>query len=108
MEGQELTALLDSDTQASDISHQLCLDFCLENQFLGNLIQLQGIGGHQLEYLGCIEASLSLQGSSLKSKVFLMPSIPYLHRVPVSLRTNVSDLILQSSSQYELPKTLQT
>ena len=58
LEGRRCTALLDTGAMVSTLSHSLCKDLGLEIEPLGNLVQVEGGGGHTLQYLGYTEARI--------------------------------------------------
>ena len=45
IDGQEVTALIDSEAQVLSISAQFCEELTLQIQPLGQLLELEGIGG---------------------------------------------------------------
>ena len=65
MDGHEVTALVDSGAQVSNISAQLCKDLGLEIQPLGQLLELEGTGGAAIPYLGFVEVNLQILGSEV-------------------------------------------
>ena len=55
IDGQEVAALIDSGDQVSSISAHLCKDLTLQIQPLGWLLELEGMGGAAIPYLGYVE-----------------------------------------------------
>ena len=58
--GQPVTALLDTGSQVTHVSHDFCLANGIEVHPLTKLVNIEGTGGDSIEYIGCAEASLSL------------------------------------------------
>ena len=86
MDGHEVTALVDSGAQVSNISAQLCKDLGLEIQPLGQLLELEGTGGAAIPYLGFVEVNLQILGIRGYNENVLLLAIPttaYAEGVPV-------------------------
>ena len=87
-----MTALLDTGSQVTCVSH----DFCLANG-------IQGPGGGSIEYLGYAEASLSLpmgsQTFDIEALLLVLSTTDYLGKVPVSIGTTISDLVVDFINQ---------
>ena len=62
VDGCEVIALVNSGAQVSNISAQLCEDIGLEIQPLGQLLELEGIGGAAIPYLRFVEINLQIPG----------------------------------------------
>ena len=62
MDGQEVTAFIDSVAQVSSISAQFCEDLTLQIQCLAQLFELEGAGGAAILYLGFVEVNLQILG----------------------------------------------
>ena len=60
VDGQEMTALIDSGAQASSISSQFCKDLALQIQPLGQSLELEGTGVSTIPYLGFVEINLQI------------------------------------------------
>ena len=58
--GQLVTALLDTGSQVTHVSHDFCLANGIEIHPLAKLVNIEGTGGDSIEYVGYAEASLSL------------------------------------------------
>ena len=58
VDGQRLTALIDSGAQISSISSQFCEDLTLQIQPLGRLLELEGTGGSATPYIRYVEVNL--------------------------------------------------
>ena len=55
---QEVAALIDLGAQVLSISAQLCEDLTLQIQPLGQLLELEGMGGAAIPYLRYVEVKL--------------------------------------------------
>ena len=60
VDGQEVTALVDSGAHMSNISAQLCKELSLEIQPLGWLLELEGTGDAAIPYLRFVELNLQI------------------------------------------------
>ena len=58
--GQPATALLDTGSQGTHVSYDYCVANGIEINPLAKLVNIEGTGGDSIEYLGYVEASLSL------------------------------------------------
>ena len=58
--GQPVTALMDTGSQVTHVSHDYCVANGIEINPLAKLVNIEGTGGDSIEYLGYPEASLSL------------------------------------------------
>ena len=76
IDGQEVTALIDSGTQVSSMSTQFCKDLALPIQPLGLLLELEGIGGAVIPYLGFVEVNLQIPEIRNYNKDVLLLVIP--------------------------------
>ena len=62
IDGQETTALIDSDTQVSSESTKFCKDLVLQIQPLGELLELEGTGGAAILYLRFVKVNPQIPG----------------------------------------------
>ena len=62
--GLPVTALLDTGSQVTHVSHDFCVANGIEINPLAKLVNIEGTGGDSIEYLGYAEASLSLHMGS--------------------------------------------
>ena len=62
VDGQEMTALIDSGAQVSSIISQFCRDLALQIQPLGQFLEVEGTGGSAIPYLGFVEVNLQIPG----------------------------------------------
>ena len=93
--GQPVTALLDTGSQVTHVSHDFCLANGIEINPLAKLVNIEGTGGDSIEYLGHAKASLSLPMGShtfnVEALLFMLPTTDYLKKVPVSIGTTITD-----------------
>ena len=91
---QECTALLDTGSTISTVSEQFYnnyLKYC-ELVTLDDLLEVTGVGGEKLPYLGYIAVDVTVSFISLEPKSFLflvVPDTEFSESVPVLLGTNV-------------------
>ena len=84
--GLPVTALLDTGSQVTHVSHDFCVANGIEINPLAKLVNIEGTGGDSIEYLGYAEASLSLPMGSHTFKtealLLVLPTTDYLKRSP--------------------------
>ena len=101
--GQPVTALLDTRSQVTHVSHDFCLANGIEIHPIAKLVNIEGTGGDSIEYLGYAEASLSLpMGSetfSVEALLLALPITDYLRKVPVSIGTTIADMVVDFINQ---------
>ena len=93
--GFDCKCLLDTGSQVSTVSEDLCDRLNLTVQPLNNILKLTDAGGSQLYYSGFVEASLHLTDLgdfSIESLLLVVPHTEYHETVPVLLGKNVLDL----------------
>ena len=103
--GQPVTALLDTGSQVTHVSH----DYCVANRIaihpIAKLVNIEGSGGDSIEYLGYAEASLSLPMGShtfdIEALLLVLPTTQYLKKVPVSIGTTITDLVVDFIDQHK-------
>ena len=84
VDGQKVTALIDSGVQVSSISSGFCDLFALEVQPLGRLLELEGTGVSIIPYLGYAEATLQITCVKSYNKdalLLVIPTITYSEKV---------------------------
>ena len=89
---QEVTALIDSGAQVSSISAQFCEELTLQIQPLGQLLELEGMGGAAIPYFRFVEVNLQILGiKSYNEDVLLLviPTMTYSQTVPVVVGTSI-------------------
>ena len=86
IDGCKVTALIDLGAQVSNISAQLCENLDLEIQPLGQLLELEGIGGAAIPYLAFVEVNLQIlriRGYNKDVLLLAIPTTAYAEGVPV-------------------------
>ena len=103
--GQPVTALLDTGSQVTHVSHDYCVANGIEINPLAKLVNIEGTGGDSIEYLGYVEASLSLPMGShtfnIEALLLVLPTTDYLKRVPVSIGTTITDMVVDFINQHK-------
>ena len=97
IDGQEVTALIDSGPQVLSISIQFCKDLTLPIQPLGQLLELEGTGGAAIPYLGVVEVNLQIPGIRSYSKdvlLLIIPTMTYSKTVPGMVGSKIIDKAL--------------
>ena len=92
-----MTALVDLGAQVSTISAKFCEELDLKIQPLGRLLELEGIGGAAIPYLGFVEVNLQIPGVRRYNEDVLLLAIPattYSERVPVMVGSKIIDRTL--------------
>ena len=91
LNNKEVTALLDTGSMVSTISASLCTELELSVQTLDQVFCVKGAGGHDIPYLGVVEASIGCPNllDGFPALMLVMPDTQYHSRVPVLLGTNV-------------------
>ena len=105
IDGREVTALVDSGAQVSNISAQLCKELGLEIQPLGQLLELEGTGGAAIPYLRFVEVNLQILGirGYIEDVLLLaIPTMAYAERVPVVVGSKIIDRALSCVTVGEL------
>ena len=101
--GQPVTALLDTGSQVTHVSHDFCLANEIEINPLAKLVNIDGTGGDSIEYIGYAEASLSLpmgsQTFNIETLLLVLPTTDYLIKVPVSIGTTITDMVVDFINQ---------
>ncbi len=97
IEDRSTTCLLDSGSMFSTISDTLCADLDLPVQPLNALLEVEGVGGHNLPYRGYTVANLTFPGVSpdpIEALLLVVPETSYHRRVPLLIGTNILQEIL--------------
>ena len=101
--GQPVTALLDTGSQVTHVSHAFCVANGIEINPLAKLVNIEGTGGDSIEYLGYAEASLSLPMGShtfnIEALLLVLPTTDYFRKVPVSIGTTITDMVVDFINQ---------
>ena len=110
-DGQEVTALIDLGAQVLSISTQFCEELTLHIQALAWLLELEGMGGAAIPYLGFVEVNLQiLQIRNYDEDVLLLviPTMTYFKTVLVMVGTKIIDKALSLLTVGELTKATMT
>ena len=103
--GQPVTALLDTGSQVTHVSHDNCVDNGIEINPIAKLVTIEGTGGDNIEYLGYAEASLSLPMGShtfnTEDLLLVLPTTEYLKKVTVSIGTTITDMVVDFINQHK-------
>ena len=108
-----MTALLDTGSQVTHVSHDFCLANGIEIHPLAKLVNIEGTGVDSIEYLGYAEANLSLpmgsQNFDIEALLLVLPTTVYLADyhvttmsvmvVPVSIGTTITDMVVDFINQ---------
>ena len=111
IDGQEVTALIDSGAQVLSISAQFCKELTLHIQPQGQLLELEGMGGAAIPYLRFMEVNLQIPGIRNYNEDVLLLVIPtrtYSKTVPVMVGTKIINKALTLMTAGELAKATTT
>ena len=111
VDGQRMTALVDSGAQVSSISSQFCEDLALQTQPLGQLLALEGTGGSAIPYLGLNEVNLQIpRMKNYNENVMLqvIPTMTYSEMVLVMVGSKIIDRAMRIITKGELTKVTTT
>ena len=103
--GQPVTAMLDTGSQVTHVSHDYCVANGIEINLLAKLVNIEDTGGDSIEYLGYAEANLSLPMGShtfnMEALLLVLPTTDYLKKVPVSIGTTITVLVVDFINQHK-------
>ena len=111
MDGQRMTALIDSGAQGTTKSSQICEDLALQIQPLGQLLELEGTGDSGIPYLRFVEVNLQIPGiQNYNEDVLLLviPTMTYSEKVPVMVGSKVIDRAKRIITKGQLTKATTT
>ena len=111
IDGQRMTALIDSGAQVSSIHSQFCEDLTLQIQPLGRLLELEGTGGSAIPYLGYVEVNLQILGIQNYNKdvlLLVIPTMTYSEKIPVVVGSRIIDRDMRILTKGELTKVTTT
>ena len=101
--GQPVTALLDTVSQVTHVSHDFCLANGIEVHPLTKLVNTEGTGGDSIEYIGYAGASLSLPMGSknfdIEALLLVLPTTEYQRKVPVLIGTTITNMVVDFINQ---------
>ena len=93
---KQVLALLDTGSMVSTMASSLCSLLNLSIQPLGKMFRIKGAGGHDIPYLGIVEAAIrcsKVDMASVPVVLLMVPDTEYHSRVPVLLGTNILSLM---------------
>ena len=105
VDGHEVAALVDYGAQVSNISAQLCKDLDLKIQPLGQLLELEGMGGAAIPYLRFVKVNLQILGIRGYNEDVLLLAIPttaYAEGVLVMVGSKIINRVLSCMTAGEL------
>ena len=108
---QEVTALIDLGVQVLSISAQFCEELTPQIQPLGQLLELEGIGGVAIPYLRFVEVTLQILGIRNYNKdvlLLVIPTTTYSKTFAVMVGTKIIDKALSLMTVGELTKATTT
>ena len=111
IDGHEVTALIDSGAQVLSINAQFCEELALQIQPLGQLLELEVMGGAAIPYLRFVEVNLQILGIKNYNEdvlLLVMPTMTYSKTVPVVVGTKIIDKALSLMTMGELAKATMT
>ena len=111
MDGQEVTALIDLGAQVLSISAQFCKDLALQIQPLGQLLELEGMGGTAIPYLRFVEVNLQILGIRNYNEdvlLLVMFTTTYSKTVPVMVGSKIINKALSLMTVGEHAKATTT
>ena len=104
VEGQEARALLDSGSQLSAISLALVKKLNLKPQQLWSILQIEGSGGLEVPYLGCVETCLrtpEIKAFDHDVLLLIVPDSMHTQCTPITLGTLHIDMAIKLTMKKE-------
>ena len=105
VEGQEARALIDSGSQLSSISLAWVKKLNVKPQQLLSILQIEGLGGLDIPYLGCAETCLGIpEIRAFDNDVLLLivPDSAHTIHSPITLETLHIDMTIKLAKKKEL------
>ena len=100
VEGEEITALIDSGAQVSTVNAEWCKQMGLEIQPLDSLLlEVSGHGGSQIPYLGYVEVNIQfpdIDGFERDELLLVIKQTEYSKKVPVAVGSKIIDRIAKT------------
>ena len=97
--GQPVTALLDTGSQVTHISEAFCQTNSIQINPLDTLVEIEGTGGDLIKYIGYNEATLTLPLGShsfeVEALLLVLLSTDYQKRVPIAIGTTITDMAVE-------------
>ena len=106
VEGKSCQALLDTGAMVSTLTLSLCQQLQFPIYPMSQLVQVEGVGGHSLKYLGYVIDKLDISDlhQELEAMFLVVPDIGYNCTTPVLIGTNILQHVASSS---QLPPHMQ-
>ena len=102
---QPVTALLDTGSQVTHVSQDFCLANGIKINPINQLVSIEGVGD-TIEYVGYIEAKLSLPMGThtfeIKALLLVFPTTEYQKRVPVAVGTTITHMAVDFMNENNL------
>ena len=105
VEGQEAKALIDCSSQLSSISLAWVKKLNLKSQQFQSILQIEGLGGLDVPYLGYVENHLEIpEFKAFDTDVFLsiVPDSVHTMHIPITLGTLHIDMAIKLATKKEL------
>ena len=104
--GKSCQAFLDTGAMISTLTLSLCQQLQLPIYPMSQLVRVEGVGGHSLNYLGYVIAKLDISDlhQELEAIFLVVPDIGYNCTTPVLIGTNILQHVASSS---QLPPHMQ-
>ena len=93
---KQVLALLETGSMVSTMASSLCSLLNLSVQPLDTVFRIKGAGGHNIPYLGIVEAAVrcpKVDMASVPVVLMVVPDTEYHSRVPILLGTNILSLM---------------
>ncbi len=106
----KVSALLDTGSMISTISESLSNKLGLDVHPVQELLSVEGVGGHQLNYLGYVETTLFFPDLHMELDVLMLVvnDTSYHERIPLLLGTNILQVLLgKHEGRADLPHNWQ-
>ena len=101
--GQPVTALLDTGSQVIHVSHDFCLANGIQIHPITKLVNIKGTGGDTIKHVGYAKAKLSFpmgsQNFNIEALLLVLPTSEYQERVPVPIGTTITDMVVDFINQ---------
>ena len=98
VEGQEARVLLDSGSQLLAISLEWVKKLKLKPQQLQSILQIEGLGGLEVPYLGYVEACHKIpeiKAFDFDILLLIVPDSAHTHHTPITLGTLHIDMVIK-------------
>ena len=106
LEGRSCQALLDTGSMVSTVTYSLSHQLKLDIHPMDHLLQVEGVGGQMLQYMGYVIARVQLPdiNQEVDAMFLVVPDIGYNCTTPVLIGTNILQHLHSSESvQHEYP-----